>query len=315
METSKHRFFVFLDAEVLPNNKLIVIGSADSAFLGLPSSHVHVCWALAAGGRLGVGNDPVYVKTACFEQFPFAELHGDVHMAISNLAESLDAHRKRQQLLHSDLTMTSMYNVLEKLRSGEALTASDNAIHEQGLLSVLKQIHDKLDLAVLEAYGWSDLAALMQIVNGNATAGSDGTPSTRAECWHALDEAILERLVTLNQERTAEEKRGHIRWLRPEFQNPSNQGPATQAELGTDGESDDEEGATATPSSRPWPKSLPEQIRAVADVVITDGRWLSVDEIAGSFKGRGRWKERLPQILETLVAIGRLREKDGTFVA
>jgi hypothetical protein len=40
-----------------------------------------------------------------------------------------------------------------------------------------------------------------------------------------------------------------------------------------------------------------------------------VEEIAGNFKGRGRWKERLPQILETLVAIGRLRERDGKFVA
>jgi hypothetical protein len=58
---------------------------------------------------------------------------------------------------------------------------------------VLKQIHDELDAAVAEAYGWpADLA----------------------------DEQILERLVALNHERAEEEKRGIIRWLRPEFQNP-----------------------------------------------------------------------------------------------
>ena len=35
---------------------------------------------------------------------------------IRALGESLDAHRKRQQSLHPGLTITDMYNVLEKLR-------------------------------------------------------------------------------------------------------------------------------------------------------------------------------------------------------
>lgn len=52
-----------------------------------------------------------------------------------------------------------MYNVLEKLRSGEALNAKDKTIHEQGLVSVLRELHDALDTAVFDGYGWSDLAA------------------------------------------------------------------------------------------------------------------------------------------------------------
>ena len=36
-----------------------------------------------------------------------------------------------------------MYNVLEKLRSGEALTAKERVIHEQGIVSVLRQLHDE----------------------------------------------------------------------------------------------------------------------------------------------------------------------------
>jgi hypothetical protein len=47
-----------------------------------------------------------------------------------------------------------MHNVLEKLRSGEALTAKDRVIHDQGLVSILKQIHDDLDASVFDAYGW-----------------------------------------------------------------------------------------------------------------------------------------------------------------
>ena len=67
--------------------------------------------------------------------------------------------------------MTGMYNVLEKLRSGETLTDKEKTIHEQGLVSVLKPIHDELDAAVFDAYGW---------------------PVT------LTDEEILERLVALN---------------------------------------------------------------------------------------------------------------------
>mgnify|MGYP001323128146 CR=1 FL=1 len=73
---------------------------------------------------------------------------------IRELGEQLDAHRKRQQAAHPELTMTGMYNVLEKLRSGEPLTAKEKTIHEQGLVSVLRQLHDDLDTAVAAAYGW-----------------------------------------------------------------------------------------------------------------------------------------------------------------
>ncbi len=52
---------------------LIAIASADALHLGVLSSAVHVHWALAAGGRLGVGNDPRYNKSRCFETFPFPD--------------------------------------------------------------------------------------------------------------------------------------------------------------------------------------------------------------------------------------------------
>lgn len=46
----------------------------------------------------------------------------------------------------------------------------------------------------------------------------------------SVDEEILQLLVALNAERTAEEQQGLIRWLRPEFQNPAG-GQKTQANL------------------------------------------------------------------------------------
>jgi hypothetical protein len=138
-----------------------------------------------------VGNDPRYNKTRCFDTFPFPACSAAVNPHVRWLAESLDAHRKRRRAIHPDLTITGMYNVLSKLRAGEELTDKDRLIHQRGLVSVLEQIHDDLDAAVFEAYGWpSDLT----------------------------DEEILEKLVALNAERVEEEGNGLVRWLRPAAQ-------------------------------------------------------------------------------------------------
>ena len=95
---------------------LIAIALNDAYCLGILSSRIHVTWALAAGGRLGVGNDPRYNKTRCFEPFPFPAATAAQQARIRAIAERLDAHRKRQQERHPTLTLTDMYNVLERLR-------------------------------------------------------------------------------------------------------------------------------------------------------------------------------------------------------
>ena len=94
VQTSKHRFFTFLDANILPDDKLIAIGSDDAWMLGVLSSEMHAVWSLATGSRLGIGNDPVYNKSTCFECFAFPS--GDeAPSRIRTLAEKLDTHRKR----------------------------------------------------------------------------------------------------------------------------------------------------------------------------------------------------------------------------
>ncbi len=106
VETAKHRVFVFLDAKILPDNMLINFAFSDAFFLGVLSSRVHVCWALAAGGRLGFGNDPRYNKTRCFDTFPFPDCSEEQREAIRGIAERLDGHRKQRQALFPDLTLT-----------------------------------------------------------------------------------------------------------------------------------------------------------------------------------------------------------------
>jgi len=67
---AKHRVFQFLALAVLPDDGLVAIATGDALWLGVLSTEIHVAWALAAGGRLGVGNDPRYNKTRCFETEP-----------------------------------------------------------------------------------------------------------------------------------------------------------------------------------------------------------------------------------------------------
>ena len=361
-ETSKHRPFQFLNADVLADHSIVCIASDDAATLGVLSSQVHVSWALAAGARLGVGNDPRYNKTRCFDPFPFPDLHaadkfgGPIAYAledengrpgeystideypsdrIRNLAEQLDAHRKRQQAAHPGLTLTGMYNVLDKLRSGEVLTAKERTIHEQGLVSVLRQLHDELDEAVLYAFGWGDLLPVLRVAHGNEPPESlqrlaeaeralpEGMrqqygdfPTTCEEAKHAFDELVLERLVALNAERAAEEARGMVHWLRPEFQNPEALCAPEQRGFEA-GEGEVGEGSAVatvvTAKPVPWPKETVDQVRAVADVLAVSAVPLSLDEIAGRFTGRGPWKKRLPKLLEMLVALGIARSQEGQF--
>ena len=274
-ETSKHRFFVFLDERVLPDHKIYAITADDGFILGVLSSSIHAKWALAAGGRLGVGNDPTWTNTTCFLKFPFPDPSSGVRQRIAELGEALDAHRKDRRAAHLDITITSMYNVLEKLRGGEALDPKDAAVHQKALVSVLKKLHEDLDAAVFEAYGWpADLT----------------------------DEQILERLVALNAERAEEEKQGHIRWLRPDFQNPAAQPAAVQTTVpGVDQEANEQPTPTTT-VSKPWPRKPPQQILAVRDLLATARGLLSLERVAGAFTDAK--PDEVESVVDSLAALG-----------
>ena len=151
---------------------------------------------IRTGGWLGVGNDSVYVKSRCFGTFPFPDANNIQKQKIRVKAEELDAHRKRVLAEHPHLTLTGLYNVLQTLRAGtrpDELDEHDRRIFDDGLVLIMKECHDKIDVAVAEAYGWpADLS----------------------------DDEILARLVALNKQRAEEEKRGLVRWLRPDYQIP-----------------------------------------------------------------------------------------------
>jgi hypothetical protein len=284
-ETAKHRVFCFLESSVLPDNKLIAIASSDPFILGVLSSKIHVLWSLATGARLGVGNDPVYNNSRCFNTFPFPNPTKDERQSICSLAEQLDAHRKNRQALHPSLTMTEMYNVLEKIKADVPLNKKEQTINDLGLLSILLQLHQELDQAVARAYKW---------------------PTKLSK------EDQLEHLVALNSERSAAEAQGAIQWLRPEYQNT---GGANQVALGT---SEVDVKTKSKDAKMPWPKSLSEQALALQTIIKASGSAISTIEILYRFNLKksevSKVEKIIASILETFVQLGLLRAlNDGKY--
>ncbi|MBZ6078155.1 class I SAM-dependent DNA methyltransferase [Microvirga puerhi] len=326
VETAKHRAFQFLDAIILPDNKLIAIAIKDAFILGVLSSRLHVAWSLRAGGWLGIGNDSVYVKSKVFDPFPFPDPPEALKEKIRAVAEELDAFRKTRQAEHPRLTLTQMYNVLEKLKAVEAasraaswpgssrpstsseprrskdvdlrhkagddggkvmLTPEEERIKEEGLILILKELHERLDALVFEAYGWP--------------AGLS-------------DEEILERLVALNAERAKEEAAGHVRWLRPDYQIPRFAKGATAKS----GELNLGENVVAIDRALPdFPKDPYEQPLAVESLLLAANRPMDAAELARAFKRGGkRIEQRITQCLSGLALYGRITPlDDGRYAA
>lgn len=281
LETAKHRIFTFLDAEIAPDSALVTIGLSDAYGLGILSSHVHVVWVLATGGTLE--SRPRYNKTRCFDPFPFpTEVAEPLKGRIRAEAEALDGLRKQVLGAHDDLTLTGLYNVLEALKSNRALSDKERDIHDRGLVTLIGQHHDAIDTAVAEAYGWP--------VN-------------------LSDEEILTRLVALNKTRAAEEAKGIIRWLRPEFQAPGAVAHQVNATL------DFGDAPSPAPSTViPWPKTLAEQVSAVAAILAATPAAQHPREIARSIQGTNA--TGVTPVLDALTAIGQARKlADGRYAA
>ncbi|PHQ23657.1 SAM-dependent methyltransferase [Marinobacter guineae] len=292
VKTAKHRTFQYVSSDTLPDSKLIACTLDQPEILGVLSSRVHTCWATAAGSALGVGNDPTYVKTKSFEAFSFPALDEAAVAQIGKLATRVDAHRKEQLTEHPSLTLTGMYNVLEKLRASEKLTDKEKTIHQQGLVSVLQELHDELDHAVFRAYGWSDLAEKL-VGRPGATAPLPDKPAGQAEA----EEELLMRLVELNKQRAEEESRGIVRWLRPEYQAPD----AVQTEVDIAPKATVAKAeATTNKGKAAFPKAIPDQLRVLREALTE--RSHTIESLADLFKRKP--VKSVEEGLQSLVAVG-----------
>jgi hypothetical protein len=279
--TAKHRIFVFIPADHIVDAKIVGIALADAFHLAILSSRIHRIWAFRTGAWLGVGNDSNYNHAICFNRFPFPkDVAPDITARLRSEGEALDRARKEALKENPDLTLTGLYNVLEALDINRPLSVQERDIHDRGLVSLLRQHHSAIDRTVAEAYGWP---------------------------INLTEPEIITRLVTLNRERAEEEGKGLVRWLRPEFQAPDTFALATKPlDFG-------EAAVQVVPKILMlWPKSLPDQITAVAKILTSAPTPLSSREVAGAFEGKRA--RTIEPVLNALAAVGQARRlADGRY--
>ncbi len=316
VETAKHRIFQFLDAEILPDNMIVCVATKDAGDLGILSSRFHVEWVLAQGGTLE--DRPRYTKSHCFDPFPFPAATEAQRVEIARIAEALDKHRKDAQLRHPEITLTQMYNVLEKVRAhglpsplagegvsrrltgegrdaastplsrgfaapspargeGFDLSSDEKHIFDSALILILKELHDELDAAVAAAYGWPvDLA----------------------------EDEVLARLVALNKERAAEEAKGFVRWLRPEYQIPRFGSDAEKKQLEAFDDVEQLPAAAAKTVKPNFPSDTLDQVAAVMAALAQHTDNVSAAEVARGFKQGKKCEARVAATLASLTRTG-----------
>ncbi len=166
---TKHRIFVWVNPETVPDSRLLVIARDDDYFFGVLHSRIHELWSLRTSPRHGVGNDPTYNAESCFETFPFSWPPGKepkddprvqaIAQAAKELVEQRDRWLNAEGLSEAEKkrrTLTNLYNACP---------------------TWLDLAHKRLDEAVFAAYGWKS---------------------------NLSDEEILEKLLALNLERAKE---------------------------------------------------------------------------------------------------------------
>ena len=126
----------------------------------------------------------------------------------------------------------------------------------------------------------------------------------------ALEQQLLTRLVALNHERAAEEKRGLIRWLRPDYQSPGaasdGHRPPLQAEIGlSDDAATAAHGGPGRSALPDWPETMAEQVVAVRKLLTSVGH--DAERLAACFGRKSqRRNAQITGILDTLKALGHI---------
>lgn len=193
---SKHLSFTFLPVGWIYSKELVVVPTEEIwAFAALQSS-AHFLWAQHQSGTLK--SDLSYSISDALRTFPLPR--GDLSLV--------------------DLTGTTFYNGRTAVIRGnaEGLTKTYNRFHDPHEKSPeilkLRELHEAMDRAVLEAYGWHDLAQnarcefLLDYEEDDEETGKK--KSKKKKPWRLrwpddFRDEVLARLLELNEQRHKEE--------------------------------------------------------------------------------------------------------------
>ena len=195
-QTTKYIVFGFLPTQMVYSHKLVVIpvrfGHREFCIL---QSRVHEIWALLNGSTMK--DDPVYSTVDCFETFPFP-LGWQSDIALEKAGSSYCRFR-------SELMVATKKGLTETYNSFHSRYDRSREVGE------LRQLHQEMDWAVLDAYGWGDLRPTADFQASNEFRESEKfgvelSPTWRYQWTDKFRDEVLARLLELNRQRAEEEK-------------------------------------------------------------------------------------------------------------
>jgi type I restriction-modification system DNA methylase subunit len=177
-QTSKTMMPVMVGNTSVYSHTTVVLCYEEHTRFAVLSSNIHWWWAVTHAPTMR--NDVRYTPTDCFETFAQPTLT----LSIGELGAALHAHRSALMLERQ-----------------EGLTTTYNRVHNPQEhaddVARLRELHVELDLAVADAYGWSDLDLGHDFHDTKFGTRFTFAPVPRQE--------VLDRLLELNHARYAEE--------------------------------------------------------------------------------------------------------------
>jgi hypothetical protein len=191
---SKTCAFAFIGKGQVLNDKLITFLMDQASAFSVLQGRAHEVWARFFSSTMK--DDLVYTPTDCFATFPFTPgFETDPALEVAGQAY----HDHRAQLM---------------VARNEGMTKTYNRFHDRGETAAdivrLRELHAAMDRAVLEAYGWGDLAERAEPIFLDESNEDDHTYQGRLFWPSPFRDELLSRLLALNAERHAEEVRRGI---------------------------------------------------------------------------------------------------------
>jgi hypothetical protein len=194
-QTSTFRGFTFLPARMVFSHKLVVFPLESMIDFCILQSRVHDVWAAFFGSSQE--DRLVYTPSDCFETFPFpfSAQQSDLYL------------REAGQEFHE-------FRAAVMDERNEGLTDTFNRLHDPGdrsnAIGELRRLHDAMDQAVLDAYGWTDIRPTCEFEleweDDEAENGRKRRRPWRYRWPEPVRDEVLARLLALNAERAEEER-------------------------------------------------------------------------------------------------------------
>lgn len=175
-QVSKHLLFDWRPtARTVFAHMAYVIAISEDRALTLLQSRIHRAWVRLTASTLE--DRQGYRPSDCFDTFPFPP--EPAFSTVDALGARLDAARQAY-MASNGVGLTTMYNRLK-----------DVSVEDSAVLS-LRALHEEVDRAVLDAYGWQDIV-VPPYCGGTAAK------------LEAFEDDVLDRLFDLNARRAREE--------------------------------------------------------------------------------------------------------------